>query len=129
MQSLQKARGASQRLRRVRAARGIGKRTKIRLFKTLVGPVLYGCETWKITKNDERKLNSFPARASQVNLSSPKIELETVYLMFTSLKMLHQNSRRISLVLGQQFNHNIGNYQIILAQTRPFRVLESCVLS
>ena len=88
MQSLRKARGAFKRLRRVLAARGVGKRTKIRLFKTLVRPVLlYGCETWKITKNDERKLNSFPARASQVNLSSPKIELETVYLMFTSLKM------------------------------------------
>ena len=29
-------------------------------IKTLVRPVLlYGCETWKITKNDERKLNSF----------------------------------------------------------------------
>ena len=35
-------------------------RTKIHLFKTYVRPVLlYGCETWKITKNDERKLNSF----------------------------------------------------------------------
>ena len=29
-------------------------------IKTLVRPVLlYGCETWKITKKDERKLNSF----------------------------------------------------------------------
>ena len=29
-------------------------------IKTIVRPVLlYGCETWKITKNDERKLNSF----------------------------------------------------------------------
>ena len=41
------------------AARGIGMRTKIRLFKTLVRPVLlYGCEAWKITKNDKWKLNS-----------------------------------------------------------------------
>ena len=60
MHRLQRARGALQRLRRVWAARGVGERTKIRLFKTLVRPVLlYGCETWKITKNDERKLNSF----------------------------------------------------------------------
>ena len=50
---LQKAYGAFQRLRRVWAARGIGRRTKRRLF------LLYGCETWKITKHDERKLNSF----------------------------------------------------------------------
>ena len=50
---LQKARSAFQRLRKVWDARRIGRRTKIR-------PVLlYGCETWKITKTDERKLNSF----------------------------------------------------------------------
>ena len=51
MHRLQKARGAFQGLRKVWAARRIGRRTKIRL--------LYGCETWKITKTDERKLNSF----------------------------------------------------------------------
>ena len=57
---LQKARGAFQRLRKVWEARGIGRGTKMRLFKTLVRPVLlYGCETWKITKADERRLNSF----------------------------------------------------------------------
>ena len=57
---LQKARGAFQRLGKVWATRGIGRRTKIRLFKTLVRPVLlYGCKTWKIIKADERKLNSF----------------------------------------------------------------------
>ena len=51
----QKARGAFQRLGKVWAARGIG-----RGIKTLVWPVLlYGCETWKITKADERRLNSF----------------------------------------------------------------------
>ena len=43
---LQKARGAFQRLRKVWGARGIGRGTKIRLFKTLVRPVLLcGCET------------------------------------------------------------------------------------
>ena len=36
MHRLQKARGAFQRLRRVWAAKGIGRRTKIRLLKTLV---------------------------------------------------------------------------------------------
>ena len=60
----QKARGTFQRLSRVWAARAIGRRTKIRLFNTLVRPVLlYGCETWKITKNDERNLNSFPCKS------------------------------------------------------------------
>ena len=60
MNRLQKARSAFQRLGKVWAARGIGSRTKIHILKTLVRPVLiYGCETWKITKADERKLNSF----------------------------------------------------------------------
>ena len=57
---LQKARGAFQRLGKVWAAREIGRGTRIHLFKTLVRPVLlYGCKTWKITKADERRLNSF----------------------------------------------------------------------
>ena len=43
---LQKARRAFQRLGKVWTARGIGRRTKIRLFETLIRPVLlYGCET------------------------------------------------------------------------------------
>ena len=57
---MQKARGAFQRLWKEWVARGIGKRAIICLFKTLVRPeTLHGCETWKITKTDERKLNSF----------------------------------------------------------------------
>ena len=64
MHRLQKARDTFQRLSRVWAARAIGRRTKIRLFNTLVRSVLlYGCETWKITKNDERNLNSFPCKS------------------------------------------------------------------
>ena len=60
MNRLQKARRAFQRLGKVWAARAIGRRTKICLFKTLLQPVLlYGYEMWKITKADERKLTSF----------------------------------------------------------------------
>ena len=60
MNRLQKARRAFQRLGKVWAVRGIGRRTKTSLVKTLIRPVLlYGCETWKITKADEQKLNSF----------------------------------------------------------------------
>ena len=57
---MQKARGAFQRLWKVWVARRIGKRAKMCQFKTLVPPeTLHGCETWKITKTDKRKLNSF----------------------------------------------------------------------
>ena len=60
---LQKAYSAFQRLGKVSRARGIGRGTKIHLFKTLPQPVLLdGCETWKITKSDEQKLNSFPCQ-------------------------------------------------------------------
>ena len=54
-----------------------------------------------------------PAWASRVNLSSPKIELETVNLMITSLKT-PKSSRRIFLVVGQQFRNNSSS------QTRTF---------
>ena len=79
MNQLQKARSAFQRLGKVWGARGIGRRTKIRLFKTLhvVRPVLlYGCEMWKITKADKRKLNitisvlSFVSRCSHLSCRS-----------------------------------------------------------
>ena len=40
--------------------RSIGLNTKIKLFKTLVRPVLlYGCEAWKLTAAEENKLDRF----------------------------------------------------------------------
>ena len=60
---LQKAREAFHRLARVWNTRVIGRKTKIHLFNTLVRPVLlYGCETWKITKKDEKRLDTFQVR-------------------------------------------------------------------
>ena len=47
-------------IKQVWAVRGIRRRTEVHLFKTLVLPVLIcGCEARKITKANERKLNSF----------------------------------------------------------------------
>ena len=38
----------------------IKRRTKLKLYKTIVLAVLlYGCEMWKMTKGDERKINVF----------------------------------------------------------------------
>lgn len=35
-------------------------KTKIRLHTTLITPVLmYGCETWKVNKRDEKKIDVF----------------------------------------------------------------------
>ena len=42
-------------------------RTKVRVFRSLVLPVLlYGCETWTLTKDLRRRLNSFGTRSLRI---------------------------------------------------------------
>ena len=56
---LSKARGAFFNLKKIWNTRSIGRNTKIKLFKTLVRPVLlYGCEAWKLTAA-EKKVDRF----------------------------------------------------------------------
>ena len=55
---LSKARGAFFNLKKIWNTRSIGRNTRIKLFKTLVRPVLlYGCEAWKLTVAEEKKLD------------------------------------------------------------------------
>ena len=57
---LSKARGAFFNLKKIWNTRSIGRNTKNKLFKTLVRPVLlYGCEAWKLTVAEEKKLDRF----------------------------------------------------------------------
>ena len=57
---LSKAQGAFYNLKKIWNTRSIGRNTKLKLFKTLVRPVLlYGCETWKLTAAEEKKLDRF----------------------------------------------------------------------
>ena len=35
------------------------RRTELRLYKTLLVPVLYGCETWKMNRGDGRAVDVF----------------------------------------------------------------------
>ena len=49
---------------RVRRCRYLCGRTKVRDFRSLVLPVLlYGCETWTLTRDLKRRLNSFGTRS------------------------------------------------------------------
>ena len=58
--SLSKARGAYVRLKRIWNSSSISRRTKLILYKTLVIPVLlYGYETWKINKGDDKLVDAF----------------------------------------------------------------------
>jgi len=58
-----KARGVFLKLKKIWSSNSISRRTKVRLYKTLVKPVLmYGCETWKMNKSDENKIDVFQSR-------------------------------------------------------------------
>ena len=57
---LSKARGAFIRLKKRWSSKTISRRTKLRLYKTLVVLVLlYRCETWKMNKGDNKALYMF----------------------------------------------------------------------
>ena len=60
---LSKARGTFVRLGKIWNSNSITRRTKMRLYKTLVMPVLlYGCETWKMNKEDNKAVDVFHNR-------------------------------------------------------------------
>ena len=55
-----KARGAFVRLKKIWKFKIFTRRTKLRIYKTLVVPVLlYSCETWKVNKGDKREIDVF----------------------------------------------------------------------
>lgn len=57
---LSKAKATFRNLRRIRSSKQCNRRTKIKLFNSLVKPVLlYGNETWKTNVHDNRNLDSF----------------------------------------------------------------------
>ena len=60
---LSKAKAAFRKLKRIWGSKQYNRRTKIRLFNTLVKPVLlYESETWKTNVQDNRKLDSFQSQ-------------------------------------------------------------------
>ena len=60
---IQKARRSFSKLRRVWLSESLRKSTKIRIFNACVKSVLlYGCETWLVTKESQRKIQTFVNR-------------------------------------------------------------------
>ena len=51
---------AMKKLHKIWQTTEIGRKTKASLFKSLIlSTLLYGCETWKLTKGEEEKLDAF----------------------------------------------------------------------
>ena len=66
---LSKAKAAFRKLKRIWGSKQYNRRTKIRLFNTLVKPVLlYESETWKTNVQDNRKLDSFQSQCLKRSL-------------------------------------------------------------
>ena len=79
---LGKARGAFAKLKNIWKSRRISRRTKIRLFKTLVKPVLmYGCETWKMTRTDARSIDVFRNRCLRRILNKWEDKITTASIL------------------------------------------------
>ena len=57
---IQKARGSFSKLRKVWLSKSLRKDTKIRIFNACVKSLLlYGCETWLVTNEIQRKIQTF----------------------------------------------------------------------
>ena len=41
------------------SSRLLSKNLKIKIYRTIILPVFYGCETWSLTLREERKLRVF----------------------------------------------------------------------
>ena len=60
---IQKARGSFSKLRKVWLSKSLRKDTNIRIFNACVKSVLlYGCETWLVTNEIQRKIQTFVNR-------------------------------------------------------------------
>ena len=59
VKKIRKARVSFMKLKQILSSNIYSLRSKLRLFNTLVQPVLYGSETWKINEGDNRKIHFF----------------------------------------------------------------------
>jgi len=68
---IEKARGSFSKLRRVWLSKSLRKDIKIRIFNACVKSVLlYGCETWLVTKEIQRKIQTFVNRCLKIYIKN-----------------------------------------------------------
>ena len=107
-----KARGAFIRLKNMWRSNSISRKTKLRLYKTLVVLVLlYGCETWKMNKGDDIAVDVFHNKCLQ------KI-LRIIWQDYVSTKELLERASmkpKSEEVKYRKWNYMIGH---ILRQDR-----------
>ena len=77
---------------RVFTNRGFSKNTKLRVFRSLVMPVLlYGCETWAIAQVDIRRLKTFHMRCIRSILGVSRLKKITNSFNLKSAKEVQLN--------------------------------------
>ena len=53
----------------------LSKNIKIKVYRTIILPVLYGCGTWSLTLTEERRLRAFDNRVLRRILGTKKDEV------------------------------------------------------
>ncbi|PFX25769.1 hypothetical protein AWC38_SpisGene9604 [Stylophora pistillata] len=111
---LSKARGAFNKLKKIWISKNILRKTKVRLYKTLVVPVLlYGSETWKMTNGDDKAVNVFHNRCLrrilriqwQDNVSAKEL-LERAGMKPLSAEVMSRRWKMIGHILRIDRNNN-----------------------
>ena len=94
------ARGSFSKLRSVWPSKSLRKGTKIKIFNACVKSVLlYGCETWLVTKEIQRKIQTFVNRCLRYTWSVRKVSdlfFLCEHMMDYNLARLHEPTLNLS---------------------------------
>ncbi|XP_073820509.1 uncharacterized protein [Musca autumnalis] len=94
---INKARIAFHNMRKIWSSRNISRSTKLRLFNTSIKPILlYGCETWKVTKTINQALQVFINKCLRriCNIFWPTIISNADLLQLTSSEPIEREIKR-----------------------------------
>jgi hypothetical protein len=88
------------------SSRLLSRNVKLKIYKTIILPVLYGCETWSLTLREEHRLRVFENRVlrkmfgskrGEVTGEGRKLHNEELYNLYSSPDIIRQiKSRRMS---------------------------------